>query len=283
MGKNKNGKIFVSILGILANVLLAIGKTVIGIISKSSVILADGINSVTDVFASIINLIGVKASEKPADKEHPYGHEKAEAITGFVISIIIFLTALFIIFDSIRSIVYPSFLEIGILGFTVMGISALVNGVMSELKIRTGKKYDSVSLISDGNHSRIDLLISLCIFTSLFFMQYYSRIDSILALLVGIYVLIKSFSLGQETIDLLLGKSDGDAEKEIRKILEKNNIEVASIKTQNTGCKVSTEIKIKLPSNLKVSDVEKITKKLNKELKQEISNLKHVSLEVKKS
>ncbi len=276
-----NKKLFVSFLAVIANLFLAIGKVIVGAISKSAAIIADGVNSATDVIASTVGLIGIKVAEKPADKGHPYGHGRAEVISGFVITLIIFFSAVWIIYDAIQAFFTPADLNINYLAFGIMGISALINGVMSFVKIHSGKKYDSVSLISDGIHSRIDLLVSLAIFLGLFFVNTFAHLDSILALLVGIYIIKEAFSLGKETTDSLLGASaDEKIENQIKAIIKKQNIEFSSLKTQKMGNKVFAEIIIKLPAKLKVDEVQSLTKKLEKNLVEQINVLEYVAIQV---
>lgn len=276
-----NTKIFVAVLAVVANLFLAIGKLVVGFIFGVGAIFADGINSATDVIASIISYFGIKVSEKPADKEHPYGHGKAEVISGFVITLIIFVSGLFIIYEAIRELINPSPIDINILVFVVMAVSAGVNGLMSYLKIYFGKKYNSVSLVSDGIHSRIDLLVSLAIFIGLFFINSFPKLDPILALMVGIYILRESFYLGKETTDSLLGTTAGDEiEGKIKKIIEKNKSKLVSLKTQKLGNNVFAEIKINLPSKLKVEKATSITKDLQDRLIKEIKELDYVSIQI---
>ncbi len=275
-------KDIIAFLAIFANLFLAIGKVIVGIISKSASILADGINSATDVISSTISLIGIKWAEKPADERHPYGHAKAEVIAGFLITIIIFLSGGWIIIDAIKSFFLESTLQVNYLAFIIMGISAFVNAIMSQLKIHYGKKHNSVSLISDGLHSRIDLLVSLGIFISLFFIRYYPKIDSIIALLVGIYILIESFKLGSETTLSLMGaKADEETENKIKEILKKERIELVNLKTQSLGSKAFAEITIKLPAKLKVEEAETLTKKIEKKLISKIENLAYTTIQIK--
>ena len=276
------GKKSVSVLAIFVAAILSIGKIITGVISKSSAILADGIHSGTDAVSSLVSFFGIKIAEKPADKGHPYGHEKAEELAGFVITIIIFLSALYIIYDAIMSFFSSEPLFIGTLAFVVMGISALVNGIISQVKIHYGKKYQSMSLISDGLHSRIDLLASIAIFIGLFFIKYYSHIDSILALIVGLYILKESLSLGKQTTDSLLGASAGEEiENKIKEIIKKEKIKLENLKTQKLGNKVFAEINIKLPSKVKVDEADKITQKLEKKLDSQIESLDYVTIQVK--
>jgi cation diffusion facilitator family transporter len=271
----------VSILAVIANLLLAIGKIVVGAITKSASILADGINSSTDVIASILSYIGIRVAEKPADKEHPYGHGKAEVIAGFLITIIIFLSALWIIYDAIRGFFLPKIVEISYFAFGIMAFSALVNGVMSKVKIHYGKKHDSVSLISDGIHSRIDFLVSAGIFIGLFFVRYYVHVDSIIALLVGVYILKEAFKLGKETTDSLLGTNAGEeTENKIEEISKQNKTKITNLKTQKIGSKIFAELKVELPSKIKVDQATATTKRLEKELLEKINNLEYVSIQI---
>lgn len=275
-------KVFVSILAVIANLILAIGKIVVGWISKSSAVLADGINSATDVVASIISFIGIKAAEKPADEKHPYGHGKAEVISGFVITLIIFVSGILILIEAVKGFINPELTSLSYLAIGVMGFSALTNFVMSSIKIKYGKKYNSVSLISDGIHSRIDLLVSLGVFVGLFFVNFYSKLDSILALLIGIYIIKESITLGRETIDELLGtKADKETEEKIKEIIKQNKIELSELKTQKRGSNVSANIEIKLDKNIKVNKATKISENLKKELEEKINELNYVAIQIK--
>jgi len=275
------GKLLIATLGVIANMILTIGKITIGVISKSTAVLADGINSGTDIIASVIGFIGVKFSEKPADKKHPYGHGKSEVISGFIITLIIFISGLFIIYDAIKFFFIREDVTINILAFFIIGFSALINAIMSHVKVHYGKKYDSYSLISDGIHSRIDLLVSLVIFIGLFFINRYYYIDSILALLVGVYILKESINLGRKATDSLIGISAGDdIEYKIMRISKNKNIEIEKLKTQKFGSNIFAELKIILPSKLSVEEASIKTKLLEQELIKKITNLEYVSIQI---
>jgi len=271
----------ISILGIIANILLAIGKITMGIFAKSASILADGINSGTDVFASAINLIGIKAAQKPADIEHPYGHEKAEVISGFIITLIIFGSGLFIIYDAITGFLGKQVITISYIAFIVMASSALINFIMSKLKIHYGKKENSVSLLSVGIHSRIDVLVSIGVFIGLFLVKYWIHFDSIIALLIGLYITKEAFGLGKETTDTLLGASSPKTEEKIKDVIKKEKIELTNLKTQKLGAKVFAEITIKLPSKLKVDEADFLTRKLENKLISQIQELGYTSIQIK--
>jgi cation diffusion facilitator family transporter len=276
---NKN---FISILAVIANLALAVGKILTGFFTGIASILADGINSGTDVISSLIGYIGIKVAKKPADKKHPYGHGKAEVISGFIITIIILLSAIFIVYGAILSFFIETSLSIGITAFIVMGISALINGIMSQIKIYYGKKFDSYSLLSDGIHSRIDLLVSFGIFLGLFLIKIYPRADSLIALIVGIYIFKEALKLGKETTDSLLGISAGEEiEDKIKLIAKKQKIQVEDLKTQKRGSSITANIEIKLPSKIKVEQASQISENLKDNLVNEIKNLEYVAIQIK--
>ncbi|MFL6517319.1 MAG: cation diffusion facilitator family transporter, partial [Bacillus sp. (in: firmicutes)] len=88
-------------ISLISNVVLTVGKIVIGLYGHSDAVFADGIHSAADVFASVIVLLVIKISNKPADKEHPYGHGKAEVIVSGIIGILLFLVSIYVVYEGI--------------------------------------------------------------------------------------------------------------------------------------------------------------------------------------
>jgi len=253
-------------IGLITNLLLTLTKFIVGLISNSSAIIAESFHSGVDVFSSGINLVGIRASEKPADREHPYGHYKAEVISGFIITIILFITASWIIYNSITSFLLPKVkVSVGFLSIGIMIASAVTNEIMYRFKTRDGKKYENISLISDGMHSRIDVLTSIVVLVGVIGSQYFSYTDSIAASFIGLYILKGSFSLGKKATDSLLDVSAGaEVENRIREIIIKEGITIEDLKTQKRGAKIFAQLDIVLPANLKVDEASDITKKIEK-------------------
>jgi len=268
-------------ISILANVFLAGGKLVVGFLVGSSAIFAEGLHSGMDIFSSTISFIGIKIAKKPVDKKHPYGHYKFEVLAGLIITIILFLTGSFIIFEAFREFSNPSSPSIGYLALGIMLVSAIINEVMARAKIKYGKKENSVSLLSDGVHSRVDVYASLAVFIGLFLTKYWIYADSILALLIGLYIIKESFSLGKEAADSLLDVSAGkEIEDEIRSIAKIQNIEITSLKTQKKGSVLTANLEIKMPNNLKVDEATKISNNLREQLMKEIDQLQYVAIQI---
>jgi len=271
----------IAIIAILANIILAVGKIIVGVIANSAAVLAEGIHSFMDVFSSAISYIGIKISKKPSDKKHPYGHYKFEVFSGLLITLILLGTGAWIVYEAYQKFLDPSSIKIPVLAFGVMIFSAIVNEIMARLKIHFGKKENSISLLSDGVHSRIDVYVSLAIFIGLFLTKYWIYADSLLALLIGIYIIKESFSLGREAVDSLLDVSAGEEiEEKIKSIVKEKNIEISSLKTQKKGSAVTANLEIKLSSDLNVEEATKISNSLREKLINEIESLQYVVIQI---
>jgi len=267
---------------ILANIFLAGGKIAVGVFSDSTAILAEGVHSFMDVFSSAVGYIGIRISKKPADSKHPYGHYKFEVLAGAIITIILLATGAGIIYEAYQNFLDPEKIKISYLAFGIMIFSVVVNELMARVKIHYGKKENSISLLSDGFHSRVDVYASLAVFAGLFLTKYWIYTDSLLALLIGAYIIQKSFSLGKEAVDSLLDVSAGkEIEEKIRTIAKMQNIKISSLKTQKKGSAIIANLEIKLPSNLSVEGATKTSDNLREKLMKEIQSLSYVAIQIK--
>ena len=271
----------ISIIAVIANLVLALSKIIIGIISKSSAVIAEGVHSGMDIISSAISFAGIKAAKKPVDKEHPYGHYKMEVIAGLIITIILLATSLWIIYEAIASFYVVKELLITPLTLGVMAFSAVVNEIMARMKIKAGKEHESMALIADGQHSRIDVLASVGVLIGLFLTKYWVHLDAVIALLIGIYILIESVSLGKKTTDSLLDVSAGEEiENKIKDIVKKEKIKLSGLKTQRSGAAIFAELKIMLDPKLKVEQASAITKRLQENIQKELPSVKYVVVQI---
>jgi cation diffusion facilitator family transporter len=245
-------------ISIFVNLFLAIGKVIAGLIAKSASVLAEGIHSGMDVISSGISFAGIKIAKKPVNKKYPYGHYKFEVLSGLAITLLLFGTGIWIIYEAYKGFLNPEIVSISYLALGIMILSAISNEVMSKLKVHYGKKENSLSLLSDGVHDKVDVYTSIAVLIGLIIMPYWIYIDSILALLIGLYILKESFSLGKEATDSLLDVSAGEEiENKIREIVKKENIKVSDLKTQKKGSAVTAELEIILPSKINIEEATK--------------------------
>ncbi len=271
----------IAILSILANIILAVSKVTVGVFSNSAAILAAGIDSLADIFSSTISYVGIRISKKPADQKHPYGHYKFEVLSGVIITMVVLATGLGIIYEAYQNFLNPENISIGYLAFGVMIFSFVVNEIMARLKIHYGKKENSVSLLSDGVHSRIDVYTSLVILAGLFLVPFWIYADALLALLMGLYIIKEAFSIGKTAAESLLDVSAGEEiEKKIKEVAKNQNIEINSLKTQKKGSAITANLEIKLPNDLNVEKATRISNELRKKLIDEIENLQYIAIQI---
>jgi len=272
----------IAIISVLANAILAGGKIFIGYISNSSAILAEGFHSLTDIFSSIIGYLGIKTSEKPVDEKHPYGHYKLEVLSGVVITLILLVTGLGVAYDAYVNFLEPEKLKVGYLGISIMVLSVLINYATSRIKIYYGRKENSLTLLADGSHDKADVLASLAVLVGLIFSRYWIYADSLLAFLIGIYIVKESFELGKEAVDSLLDVSAGEEiEEKIKKIIKDDKTELVSLKTQKKGSVITANLEISLPNDLNIEKATKISDKLREDLIQEIENLSYIAIQIR--
>jgi cation diffusion facilitator family transporter len=271
----------VAIISILVNIILAAGKITVGLITISSAVLAEGLHSFMDIISSATGYIGIKISKKPVDEKHPYGYYKFEVLAGVLITLILLASGLGIIYEAWQGFRKPQGIQTDYLAYIVMVFSALVNEIMARWKTAVGKKENSIALLSDGVHSRVDVFISVAVIGGLFLAKYWIYADPLLALLIGFYIIKESLSLGKEAVDSLLDVSaGGEIERKIKSIAGENKVEVSFIKTQKKGSVITANLGIKLPARLSVEEAVRISGDLREKLTEEIENLVYVVIQM---
>ncbi len=150
----------VALLSVISNTTLVIMKLVIGLAIGSVSIISEAIHSGVDLLAAVIALFSVKTSDIPPDKRHPFGHGKVENISGTIEAILIFVAAIWIIFEAVEKLKHPGTIESAGWGVAVMLISAGANIIVSHMLFKVGKETDSVALIADAWHLRTDVYTS---------------------------------------------------------------------------------------------------------------------------
>ena len=223
----------IALLSVLANVILASSKILMGYVSTSASVMAEGFHSLGDILSSLIGYAGIKFSQKKEDKKHPYGHYKYEVISAVIITLILFATGIGVIYDAYLGYLNPIKVEISPLLIADMLLSVLINFATSKVKIYYGKKENSLTLLSDGTHDKADVLTSALILTGLFFYKYFSQIDTFLAIIIGLYIIREAYVLGKEASESLFDvAADEENENLIKKIVAEEKIKLNSLKTQ---------------------------------------------------
>jgi len=270
----------VSIISTLVNFGLGISKLIFGFLIGSVALIADGVHSSLDVFSSFITFLGLKTARKPVDEKHPYGHWKAESLAGFLVSILLAVSGIWILYEAFMSFFEEKIVKLSAGAITVVVISILVTEILARLKFHYGRKHQSLALVADAEHSRADVLSSMGVLVGLSLVKYFNSADAIIGLFIGSYILYEAFKIGREITDSLLDVANKDVEERIKKICSSHKIEVSQLRTRKIGVANFAEIKIKLPPKLKVEDVQKIINTLEQRLLTNIPELKQIVISI---
>ncbi|MCQ2483403.1 MAG: cation diffusion facilitator family transporter [Clostridia bacterium] len=203
--RNSYGKL-TSIVGIIFNVLLFAGKFIAGTLSGAASIIADSFNNLSDASSSIISLIGFKLSEKPADRDHPYGHGRYEYLSGLVVSVLVAAIGINLVKTGIDKIVNPTEVKFTVLTWIILIVSVLVKLYMMICNYSIGKKISSKTLIATGDDSRNDVLTTTgVIVSSIITVVIGFNIDGYATLFLALFILYSAFGLIKDTLDPILG------------------------------------------------------------------------------
>ena len=204
--------------GIFCNIILFCAKLVIGILAQSIAITADAFNNISDAGSSVITLIGFKLSAKPADKEHPYGHARIEYISGFIVSIIIFLLGLELIRSSIDKIINPAPIKFSWVVTAVLVLAMAAKLWLGLFYRKIGRRINSTALEAASADSVNDVastgaVLAATVFAGLTGIQ----VDGYMGIGVALFIIISGTGLIRKTLNPLLGEAP---DKELVKKIE---------------------------------------------------------------
>ena len=198
-----------AVFGLITNFILFAAKLTIGILIANISIIADGLNNLSDFGNCFITIFGFKMSSKPADKDHPFGHQRMEYIISLIVSVIIISLGFNIGKDAVNSIITPSEqMEQILIPAIILGLSIVIKVLQGVLYYSLGKRIDSIALKATGADSRNDVISTSGVLIGLFISFYtgFTRIDGIIALVVAIFVVISGIKILIDTADILLGE-----------------------------------------------------------------------------
>lgn len=201
------------IVGIISNIFLCIAKIVTGFLTSSIAITADGVNNLADAGSSVITLIGFKLSSMPADKEHPYGHQRMEYITGLIISVIILVIGLLLMKSSITEIFVPTSqvldVQTQVIMLIILGAAIIIKLLQSIFYKKAGKLIASKTLMAAATDSLNDCLSTAAVLLSLIVTLFFPKVllDGYMGVVVSIIIIISGIKLIKETISPLIGEA----------------------------------------------------------------------------
>ena len=259
-----------SILGILGNLFLLIIKGIIGLITHSQAMIADSINSASDIVSSALTYVGNRIASKPRDDDHHLGHGKAEYIYSMLISILIIMVAVSVFKDSLLS-----FWRVNEFNFSFWYIVVCVVTILTKLGLflytnHLYKKYHNLLILANSRDHRNDMIVTLFTLLSgvfVYFNIYW--VDSLVGLGISIFILIAGIKVFIESYNVLMDKAmSEETEKEVMDIIAKYS-EVKKIQHFNAtpvGYMYQVSFTIFIDGNMSTYESHDIANKLEKEI-----------------
>ena len=195
-----------SVIGIVANVLLASFKAIVGLLAHSVAVVLDAVNNLSDALSSVITIIGTKLSVRPADSKHPFGYGRVEYFTAIIIAVIVLTTGVTSLVESVKKIITPTEPD-----YTTVTLIVIIAAIVTKLLLgwyvrRQGKKLDSDALVASGSDALFDAVITLATLVSAGVMLIWNvSLDGYLGALISIVIIKAGIEMLASPINQLLG------------------------------------------------------------------------------
>lgn len=277
----------VSMVSIIGNTVLSLLKMLAGILAHSGAMISDAVHSASDVFSSVIVIIGVKISAKDSDKEHPYGHERFECVAAILLAGILLVTALFIGHTALEHITGGSSKSLAIPGLSAL-LAAVLSIVVKEAMYWYTRFYakwlDSGALMADAWHHRSDALSSVGALIGIAGARMgYPVLDPIASLVICVFILKAACDVFQDAIRKMVDHACD--EKMERALLccaaaQSGVMGVDEIHTRIFGNKIYADIEIRADGQITLAESHAIAKQVHNAIEAQFPKVKHILVSV---
>lgn len=277
----------VSLVSIVGNLILSLFKFLAGVLAHSGAMISDAIHSASDVFSSIIVIIGVKISAKDSDEDHPYGHERFECVAAIVLSVILLITGIFIGMEALESILGGDY---G--GLAVPGVLALVAAVVSIVSKEAmfwytkhyADRYDSGALRADAWHHRSDAFSSVGALIGILGARMgWPVLDPVASLVICCFIAKAAYDIFKDAIDKMVDHAcDAQTEAALRQCAldQEGVLGVDLINTRVFGSKIYVDLEIRADGNKTLSQGHQIAQCVHDAMEHQFPKVKHIMVHV---
>jgi len=271
------------ILSIVTNVLLFVLKYWAGIVTGSVAIVADAWHTLSDSLSSLVVIVGAKVASKPPDKEHPFGHGRAELVASILIAALLGFVAYEFISDSVAKLNNREEAIFGALAIWVTIVSILIKEAMAQYAFWAARKSNSSSLRADGYHHRTDAISSVIILVGIFIGRYYWWVDGVLGILVAIMILYAAYEILSESISRLLGEApDANLINSLNKCAEKVTelkLQIHHVHVHSYGYHKELTCHIYLPEKMTVAHAHSLSDELEEQIRSDLDIIATIHVE----
>ena len=277
----------VSLVTILLNALLSIFKLVAGLLGHSNAMISDAIHSASDVFSTIIVIIGVRLSSKDSDREHPYGHERLECVAAIILSIILFMTGLGIGIQALSDILqgnYSALTTPGMLALVAAIISILTKEAMYWYTRHYAQKIDSSALMADAWHHRSDAFSSVGALIGIAGARMgYPIMDAIASLVIFVFIAKAALDIFKDAMDKMVDHScDELTEQDIYQCVMQHDevLGIDLLQSRIFGNKIYIDLEIRVNASYTLEKAHDIAEDVHEDIEKNFPKVKHVMIHV---
>ncbi len=240
-------------LSIAAAAVTILLKTLAWRITGSVGLLSDAAESLVNLVAAIIALVALKVSIRPPDKNHPFGHSKAEYFSAGAEGMMIFIAAAVIMYTAVQRFIHPRPIEDVGIGLLVSVLASVVNGLVAWVLLKNGRQRRSMTLIADGKHMLTDVWTSVGVLVGvgLVWLTGWQRLDPIVAFAVGVSILVTGAKLvgqsGTALLDVSLPKEDNEAIRDFLDAHSNDHVKFHAVRTREAGYRRFLEFHMLVP------------------------------------
>lgn len=262
---------------ILSNACLILLKLVAGIFTGSVSLIAEAMHSLMDLAAAVVAFFSVRVSDSPPDAKHPFGHGKAENISGIIEGLLIFIAAGLIINEAVHKIIQGVHLEMIEIGIAIMAVSIVTNFFISRYLMKVSRATDSLALEADATHLTTDIITMAGVLIGLVIVRVTGLyiLDPIVAILVAILIIKAAFDITRKSFGGLMDTSLPESELEVIKscLMEQNDTFVGlhKLRTRKSGSQRQIDLHLVFPRTESVEDAHNICDQLEENIEKNLN------------
>jgi len=256
-----------SIIGVVTNVMLAIFKAAVGMISHSIAVTLDAVNNLSDALSSVITIVGAKLGAKQPNKKHPLGYGRIEYLSSMLVAAIVLYAGVTSLVESVKKIISPEKADYSTVSLIIIAVAIVVKLILGQYVKKQGKKHNSGALVASGSDALFDAILSASVLASaIFYIKWHVSLEAYVGVVIAVIIIKAGVEMMIETLNDILGKrSDRDEVKKIKKLIcEEPEVRGAyDLIMYNYGPnKNYASVHVELPDTMTVDEVDKLTRRV---------------------
>ncbi len=280
----------ISVITMTVNIVLSLLKAAAGVLASSGAMISDAIHSASDVFSTIVVMIGIRAANKEADEDHPYGHERMECLAAIFLAAVLLVTGLGIGWDGLQKIlaaVQGKTAELIVPGWFALAaavLSIVVKEIMYQATRLVAKRIQSDALMADAWHHRSDALSSIGSFIGIGgAMLGFPVMDSIASVVICLFIVKAAWDIAAEAVRKMVDHSaDRETEEAARRLILSHEgvISLRMLKTRQFGAKIYMDVVMTADAALSFQRAHALAEEVHDAIEQALPMVKHVMVHI---